>query len=72
MQKEKKNNPNTLSSELNDWCASIQKSLVEPLVLNIERAIKQTGIRQLAIAGGVSANSHLRHLIQKLGLLHLF
>lgn len=68
MQKEKKNNPNTLSSELNDWCASIQKSLIEPLVLNIEQAIKQTGIGQLAIAGGVSANSHLRHLIQKLGI----
>lgn len=57
-----------MSNELNDWCASIQKSLIEPLVLNIEQAIKQTGIGQLAIAGGVSANSHLRYLIQKLGI----
>ena len=61
-------NPNTLKNDLEDWCASIQKSLIAPLVLNTKKAIFSTGIKRLAIAGGVSANSFLRDEITKLAI----
>ena len=53
-------NPNFIQENLEDLCASIQHSIVSILIKKIEKAIKQTGIKQLAIAGGVSANSYLR------------
>jgi len=43
-----------------DLCASIQYSIVSVLTVKLMLAVKQTGIRQVAIAGGVSANSALR------------
>jgi N6-L-threonylcarbamoyladenine synthase len=43
-----------------DLCASIQHSIVSVLMAKLMLAVKQTGIRQVAIAGGVSANSALR------------
>jgi len=43
-----------------DLCASIQHSIVSVLIAKLMLAVKQTGIRQVAIAGGVSANSALR------------
>mgnify|MGYP001255630193 CR=1 FL=1 len=68
MQKEQSINPNTLKNDLNDWCASIQKSLVYPLIQNTRKAIFDTGIRRLAIAGGVSANTFLRDEIKRLAI----
>lgn len=41
-------------------CASFQKIVTEILIENIEKAIKQTGINRLVLAGGVSANSYIR------------
>ena len=43
-----------------DLCASFQKTVTEMLVNNIEKAIEQTGIKTLVLAGGVSANSYIR------------
>lgn len=43
-----------------DLCASLQHTIVEILLDKLARAAKQTGIRDIAIAGGVSANSGLR------------
>ncbi len=43
-----------------DLCASFQKTITEVLMENVEKAIKITGIRTVALAGGVSANSYIR------------
>lgn len=50
----------------NDICASIQYTIIEMLLGNLKKASKETGIRQIAIAGGVSANSGLRDALYKL------
>ena len=49
-----------------DLCASIQSTIVEILSDKLEMASLQTGIKELALAGGVSANSGLRRKIRKL------
>jgi N6-L-threonylcarbamoyladenine synthase len=51
---------NFKSLHLNDLCASIQHSIVSILMDKIEKAVKETGIQCVVIAGGVSANSELR------------
>ena len=43
-----------------DLCASFEKTVTEILLENVNRAIKQTGIKMIALAGGVSANSYIR------------
>jgi len=60
IQKEVKQNPNFVKENLNDICASIQHTIVSILMEKIENAVQQTGINQVAIAGGVSANSEIR------------
>ena len=52
--------PNFITENLEDLCASIQYSIVSILLKKLEKAIIQTGIKELAIAGGVAANSYLR------------
>ena len=49
-----------------DLCASFEKTVTEVLIENIQKAIIQTGMKSLAIAGGVSANSYIRKEILKL------
>ena len=61
-------NPLFIEANLEDLCASIQYSIVSILLKKLEKAIKQTGIKQLAIAGGVSANSYLRSELEKLAI----
>jgi len=63
---ELKQNENFITENLNDICASVQKTIVDILIINLQKAIKQTGIKQIAIAGGVSANSQLRKQILEL------
>ncbi len=60
LQKQEKENPNFIKENLNDLCASVQKTIVEILIKNLIKASKETGIERIAIAGGVSANSGLR------------
>ena len=60
------NNPNFIEENLKDLCASIQHSIVFILIDKIEKAIQKTGIKEIAISGGVSANSYLRTELQKL------
>ena len=43
-----------------DLCMSFEKAVTEVLTENIEKAIKQTGIKKVVLAGGVSANTHIR------------
>ena len=58
-----KENPNFIEENLNDLCASIQKSIVTILMQKLELAVQKTGIYQVALAGGVSANSELRKVL---------
>ncbi|UZT97269.1 tRNA (adenosine(37)-N6)-threonylcarbamoyltransferase complex transferase subunit TsaD [Chryseobacterium fluminis] len=65
IQKEVKRDPDFIKSNLIDLCASVQKTIVEILMNKLEKAAKDLGIREVAIAGGVSANSALRKAMQK-------
>lgn len=50
-----------------DLCASIQKTIVDILMQKLQKAIKETGVVDVAIAGGVSANSALQEAVLQLG-----
>jgi len=58
--------PQFIETNKADLCASIQKTIVEVLMSRLEKAAKETGIRDIAIAGGVSANSGLRSALEGL------
>jgi N6-L-threonylcarbamoyladenine synthase len=64
VQKQVRINPNFIEENLNDICASIQYTIVEILMDKLKNAVKQTGIKHIAIAGGVSANSEIRNRLQ--------
>ena len=68
IQKQVKENPTFIKENLVDICASIQYTIIEILMDKLKNAVKQTGIKHIAIAGGVSANSEIRkrlHLAEK-------
>lgn len=65
---EKKKEENFVEKNLNDICASIQLKLVSMLLKKLEQASMQTGIKEIAIAGGVSANSGLRTGLKELAV----
>ncbi|OFX26826.1 MAG: tRNA (adenosine(37)-N6)-threonylcarbamoyltransferase complex transferase subunit TsaD [Bacteroidetes bacterium GWA2_31_9b] len=56
-------NPNFINENMNDLCASIQNTIVDILMDKLIAVSKKTGIKNIAIAGGVSANSGLRNAI---------
>lgn len=58
-----KKNPEFIRDNLNDLCASLQKTIVDILLSKLKKAAKQTGIKQIAIGGGVSANSGLQNAV---------
>lgn len=60
IQRETEKNPQFITENLNDICASIQHTIVSILMDKLEKAVQATGIKQVAIAGGVSANSEIR------------
>jgi N6-L-threonylcarbamoyladenine synthase len=60
IQKNTSENPNFIDENRNDICASIQHTIIEILMDKLKLAVKQTGINQIAIGGGVSANSGIR------------
>lgn len=62
-----KENPDFIKSNLADICASVQYRIVSILMNKLKKAAEQTGITEIAIAGGVSANSALRKAIQTTG-----
>lgn len=67
IQDQTKINPNFIEENLNDICASYQAHLINYLLKNLSGVSKETGIKQIAIAGGVSANSGLRKELALLG-----
>ncbi len=60
-------NPNFIEENLNDICASVQHSLIKILLQKLRRATRELRIREVAIAGGVSANSGLRKALAEMG-----
>ncbi|MBP1629166.1 MAG: O-sialoglycoprotein endopeptidase [Bacteroidetes bacterium] len=62
-----KENPNFLEENINDICASVQHTVVTILLKNLEKALKDYKVKDIAIAGGVSANSYLRSELINLG-----
>jgi N6-L-threonylcarbamoyladenine synthase len=56
-------NENFIEENLNDLCASLQKTIIDTLLIKLKKAAKETGINQIAISGGVSANSGLRNTL---------
>lgn len=60
LQKEFRQNENFVLENKNDICASVQKTIIDILLKKVQNAVERTGIKRIAIAGGVSANSELR------------
>lgn len=60
LEKWQKDEPDFISNNLNDLCASIQKTVIDILMHKLIKASKETEIKEIAVAGGVSANSGLR------------
>jgi len=60
LQKQEKIYPNFVEENLKDLCASFQDTVVHILMDKLKKAVKQTGIEEIAIGGGVSANSAIR------------
>lgn len=58
-------NPDFIEENKNDICASLQKTIIDILMDKLIKASKDTGIKQIALAGGVSANSGLRNRINE-------
>lgn len=65
IQKNVKENPNFIEENLNDICASIQHTIIQILMDKLKLAVAQTGIKQIAIGGGVSANSGIRQTLKE-------
>jgi len=66
LQKQTKENPDFIKENLYDLSASIQYTIVEILKEKLLYAIKQTGIKRVAIGGGVSANTGVRQMLKNL------
>jgi N6-L-threonylcarbamoyladenine synthase len=64
IQKETKANPNFIEEHLNDICASVQYTIIGILMDKLKLASKQTGIKHIAIGGGVAANSGIRKALK--------
>ena len=64
LQKQEKLNPNFIQENLADICASIQYNLIKILINKLKTASQQFSINEIAIAGGVAANSELRKQLQ--------
>ncbi len=62
-----KENSLFIEQNMNDLCASIQFTIVDILMEKLKNAVKLTGIKEIAIGGGVSANSELRSTLAELG-----
>lgn len=63
VEKEVKQNSNFITENMEDICASIQHTIIDYLMDKLKNAVKHTGIKEIAIGGGVSANSGVRKAI---------
>ncbi len=67
VQGELKKDPRFLDERMDDLCASVQRRIVSILLNKLKKAAKETGVKEIAIAGGVSANSGLRKGLLEMG-----
>lgn len=65
IQKNVKENPDFIEENRNDICASIQYTIIQILMDKLKLAVAETGINQIAIGGGVSANSGIRNTLKE-------
>ena len=65
IQNETTKNPNFIQENINDICASIQYTIINILMDKLKKAVKETGINEIAIGGGVSANSGIRSTLKE-------
>ena len=65
LQKQSRKHPGFIEENLNDLCASIQRHIVEILMDKLKAVAQHTGLRQIALAGGVAANSGLREALEE-------
>ena len=63
-----KQEPSFIQNNLHDLCASMQHTIVKILLKKLATAAQETGVKNICIAGGVSANSGLRSALQELGV----
>jgi N6-L-threonylcarbamoyladenine synthase len=63
-----KQEPGFIEKNLDDLCASIQYTIINILLKKLQKAVKQTGVTNICIAGGVSANSGLRNALVEMGV----
>jgi N6-L-threonylcarbamoyladenine synthase len=68
LKEKKQENPNFIEENLNDICASMQHALIHILLIKLRKAARDLKINEIAIAGGVSANSGLRKALQDLAI----
>ena len=64
VRREEMQNPSFISENMEDICASIQFTIVTYLIDKLKNAVKITGIKEIAIGGGVSANSGIRSALK--------
>ena len=62
-----KKNPDFIKENMSDICASYQHTIIKTLFKKLIKASKDLGIKDIAIAGGVSANSYLRSELERVG-----
>lgn len=67
LQKQEQKDPGFTERNLPDLCASVQFTLIQMLMQKVKRAVRETGIRHIALAGGVSANRGLRKTLTQWG-----
>lgn len=67
IQKQQKLNPAFVEENLNDICASVQYTIIESLLMKLKKAATDYKVKQIGIAGGVSANKGLRSAFESLG-----
>lgn len=65
-----KDNPNFIEENKADLCASLQKTIIDILINKLKKAAKDLKVTEIAVAGGVSANSGLREALLDLGRRH--
>jgi N6-L-threonylcarbamoyladenine synthase len=65
-----KQEPGFIELNRNDLCASVQYTIVQILLKKLKKAVIKTGVKQVCLAGGVSANSGLRKALQEAGIKH--
>ena len=67
LKQKEKENPDFITQNLEDICASVQYTIIRILLKKLKKAARETGIREIALAGGVSANQGLRQSLMDLG-----